>query len=253
MTKLPFALALFGSLVASRAALADGTIHSTLYAGDYLFQGQRVVADSGFYHLEMQGDGNLVLYAGPGTSSPKWATGTNEWCYGNWPFRSCVPGAAQYATLQSDGNFVVYFAQGTPGWASNSAGGAGASSSQLRVQQDGNLVEYRWTGSEEVVWWASNTAGAVLGSSIEPGTSITHIEDNVNFAGDDYRGEFSNDVMQCGQWCASSTWAPAGASCNAFTWVPAPISGYSSGVCWLKTGIPAASSYSGAISGYIRH
>ena len=129
---------------------------------------------------------------------------------------------------------------------------AGSNDAQLWMQQDGNLVEYRWSGSSEAVWWASNTAGFVVDGNVGS-SSITHIEDNTNFAGDDYRGEFTNDPMQCGQWCASSTWAPSGSSCDAFTWVQPVTSGYSTGVCWLKTGIPAASAYTGATSGYIRH
>jgi hypothetical protein len=119
----------------------------------------------------MHTDGNLVLYGGAGASAPEWSTGTNQKCVGVsvWPFQSCFTAAAAYATLQSDGNFVVYWAAGDAAWATNTAGGAGSNDAQLWMQQDGNLVEYRWSGSSEAVWWASNTAGfAVEGSQRQP-------------------------------------------------------------------------------------
>lgn len=250
MHKLAFTVTLFGIALVSRAAFADGTPHSILYEGDYLFQGQRLVADDGFYHLEMQGDGNLVLYEGAGTGNARWWSGTYERC-GSWPTHGCVKEAARYATLQSDGNFVVYFQQGDAGWSSNTSFGNDYGSAELWMQGDGNLVGYRWNGSSRFVSWATNTAGPVQGQS-SPGSTITHIEDGTNFAGDDYAYVYTNDVMQCGQWCASSLWAPAASECNAFTWVPPGVQNVS-GVCWLKKAIPAASYGAGLISGFIRH
>jgi hypothetical protein len=70
--------------------------------------------------------------------------------------------AAQFATLQSDGNFVVYWAQGLSAWATNTPGGKASNTAQLCVQGDGNLVEYRQSGGQ-FVEWASNTEGASLG------------------------------------------------------------------------------------------
>ena len=251
MKRLTFAVALLGVALSSRAARADGTTNSTLYEGDYLFQGQRVVADSGYYHLEMQTDGNLVLYAGAGSGDVKWATGTNQYCYTAWPETYCSTYAARYATLQTDGNFVVYFDQGWAGWSSNTAGGQDYASAQVWLQQDGNLVGYRWSDASRAVSWASNTAGAVLGQNGLQ-SSITHVVTDSNLAGDDYRSELTNDMIQCGEWCAGNAGAPSGSACNAFTWVPPGVQG-ASGVCWLKTGIPAASYDAGLVSGTIRH
>jgi hypothetical protein len=193
---LSLAMVLFGAVLTSGAARADGTPHSTLYEGDYLFQGQRVVGDAGYYHLEMQTDGNLVLYA---QSTAIWATGTNQLCVG-WPFPTCAPQAARFATLQGDGNFVVYWKPGVSAWATNTPGGEASDTAQFWVQEDGNLVEYRWRGAQ-FVEWASNTApgGEKLGSTLDVSTSITHIEDDVNLAGGDYKAADTNDPMQCGQ------------------------------------------------------
>ncbi|MEV7524473.1 glycoside hydrolase domain-containing protein [Streptomyces sp. NPDC091371] len=90
--------------------------------------------------LTMQSDGNLVLSykAGNGTAVPLWATGT----YGN-------PGA--YATVQADGNFVVYNKAGAAVWSSATYGNPGAS---LKLQDDGNLVLYSSSGA---ALWSTGT------------------------------------------------------------------------------------------------
>jgi hypothetical protein len=81
----------------------------------------------------MQGDGNLVLYQG---NTPLWASHTN----GSGGVR---------ATMQTDGNLVVYTAGGAPVWSSHTNGHAGAS---LWMQSDGNAVIYQGGPI-----WASNT------------------------------------------------------------------------------------------------
>jgi PAN domain len=249
---LAAAVACFGMIATSRAALADGSPRSTLFEGEYLFQGQRLVSDDCYYHLEMQGDGNLVVYGGYEGGTSLWATGTYQRCGGVWPFVSCAPAAAQYATLQGDGNFVVYWEAGFPAWASNTANAGKPGTAQLWMQDDANLVLYSDVGSTLSPVWASGTKGAVLGQTCSYETSVTHVEQNTNLAGEDYRDELTNDAMQCGSWCASSAWAPNGSHCNAFTWVPPGVQN-ASGVCWLKTGIPSSSSAPGMVSGYIRH
>ena len=73
--------------------------------------------------LVMQGDCNLVLYSGPGVAP--WASNTNEGTSSDL-YPGTVPGNAYYgcfATMQGDGNLVVY-APNYPGgekvlWASN--------------------------------------------------------------------------------------------------------------------------------------
>jgi hypothetical protein len=252
MNNLAFAVTLLGVVVVSGAARADGRASSSLYEGDYLFQGQRVVADGCSYHLDMQTDGNLVLYAGTGTGSPRMATGTNLWCWSAWPYSGCDVYPAIYATLQGDGNFVVYWPGDSPAWATSTAGGNASNTAQLWMQDDGNLVEYRWEPGR-FAQWASNTVSGSLGQSPCPlQTSVTHIEQNTNFAGQDYAAPNTNSAMECGQWCASSAWASAGQQCHAFTWVPPGVQG-PTGMCWLKGGIPASSYASGLVSGFIRH
>ncbi|MFF7634362.1 trypsin-like serine protease [Kitasatospora sp. NPDC008050] len=96
--------------------------------------------------LEMQADGNLVLYRKSDGAS-LWNSGTA----GN-------PGA--WLAMQSDGNLVVYKAGGGGGngglWASGTWWAAGA---YLKLQDDGNLVVYKKEGGEGIggAIWSTNT------------------------------------------------------------------------------------------------
>jgi hypothetical protein len=114
-------LALYG---ASGAVWSTGTVNDTLAPGDKLTAGQEIIAANEQYTLNMQTDGNLVLYhSGAGAL---WNSGTE----GN-------PGAD--AIMQTDGNLVVYSSAGTALWNSGTYGHPGA---QVYVQADGNLVIY---------------------------------------------------------------------------------------------------------------
>jgi hypothetical protein len=112
----------------------------TFTAGMTLQPGEQYLAAFGRYEFAMQGDGNLVEYNGART--PIWASNT-----------SGHPGA--FATVQTDGNFVVYSDQSRSHalWAT---GTNGSGATELLFQNDGNLVVYRANYS---VAWASNTAG----------------------------------------------------------------------------------------------
>jgi hypothetical protein len=122
----------------------DGTISAppppaseptTLFGGQTLGAGARLVSDDGQYVLVMQGDGNLVEYA-PG-GRPVWATGTN------------VPGTV--LINQSDGNMVLVAPGGQPVWATGTDGNPDS----VRVlQNDANVVVYA-PGNRPV--WASGT------------------------------------------------------------------------------------------------
>jgi hypothetical protein len=57
--------------------------------------------------------------------------------------------------MQADGNLVVSTTEGSPVWASDTAGTPGA---ELRMQDDGNLVIYRRSGSAA---WASSVGGRI--------------------------------------------------------------------------------------------
>jgi len=101
---------------------------------------QYLTSPNGLVMLNMQDDGNLVLYFRYGSQwVAQWATHTE----GN---------AGAYAEMQaSDGNFVVYGPQGNVLWASDTAGVANC---VLIVQNDGNLVIY---GPQGQVRWATYT------------------------------------------------------------------------------------------------
>ncbi len=121
---------LFSTVVqATPASAAAGT--NTLYTHERLYGGQRLISSDGRYHLVMQGDGNLVIYA-PG-NVPIWATGTNG-----------RPGA--WLGMQGDGNLVIYAPGLVPIWATGTYG----SGMRLVMQTDGNLVLY--TSQWRAIW-----------------------------------------------------------------------------------------------------
>lgn len=108
-----------------------GAPASTLTAGERLYPGQAIWSPNGTVGLHYQGDGNLVLY---GPSGPLWSSDTHGTSGG-------------FATMQGDGNFVVYDAGGQPVWATDTSGLPGA---ELRVQDDGYLVLY--DAGNSVLW-----------------------------------------------------------------------------------------------------
>lgn len=116
---------------------------NTLTAGGSLGVNQELRSDNGLYVLVMQGDGNLVLYEGLATPPwrPVWATNTWNLPPALRPVR---------ADMQQDGNFVLYSTTG-PQWASGTHMYAG---SRLILQDDRNLVIYDANNTPR---WASNT------------------------------------------------------------------------------------------------
>ncbi|WP_081259214.1 protease pro-enzyme activation domain-containing protein [Burkholderia territorii] len=104
--------------------------------GTTLVSGQNFTSGNGANVLVMQGDGNLVLLRQGG---PQWNSGTSN-----------HPGA--YATMQTDGNLVVYSSAGTALWNSGTSGHPGAAT---YVQDDGNVVIYA-----QLPHWSTNTAGS---------------------------------------------------------------------------------------------
>ncbi|MFD4640045.1 LysM peptidoglycan-binding domain-containing protein [Lentzea sp. NPDC058436] len=106
----------------------------TLQAGQELTRGQQLTSANG-YMLTLQSDGNLVLSENTGTV---WASGTDG------------KGAVR-ATLQADGNFVLYTSDENAVWSTGTQGNEG---SRLVLQDDRNLVVFAVDGSAK---WASNT------------------------------------------------------------------------------------------------
>jgi len=106
----------------------------------YLWSGQSLTDATGHYRLVMQpSDGNLVLYY--------WDPSNNSIWNAVWATGPRGPGA--YATMGSNGNFVVYGPWSN--WATNTSG-----SNYLILQCDRNLVMYPNAGG--VAKWASNTS-----------------------------------------------------------------------------------------------
>jgi hypothetical protein len=97
-----------------------------LNAGSQMRPGDALTSGNRRYRLVFQDDGNLVLYDEV-ERAPLWATDTGG-------------ASGGFASMQGDGNFVVYDGQGVPRWASDTGGGTAAF---LVVQDDGNLVMYR--------------------------------------------------------------------------------------------------------------
>lgn len=85
---------------------------------------QGFVTSNREFQLDMQPDGNLVLYNN--YSRPLWSTSTG----GN-------PGA--FVAMQGDGNLVVYSSSGQALWSSETGGSAGVPGSSLVLSANGNL------------------------------------------------------------------------------------------------------------------
>lgn len=130
-------LAVSLSAVQPAAAGAGGSI---LSAGQELQAGQNLVSPAGQYTLDMQTDGNLVVY---GNGCVIWASNT------------AGTGSHNHLIMQGDGNLVIYTSAGKPVWSSKTAGTGGQN--YLDMQVDGNLVVY--TSAAKPVW-ASGAANA---------------------------------------------------------------------------------------------
>lgn len=107
----------------------------TIYPGERIFAGESITSKSGRYTLDLQKDGNLVIY---GDGRALWAS----WTAGK---------SASYLAMQDDGNLVLYSTSGRPIWFTHTAG---KGSSSLKIQNDGNLVIY---DSKSTATWASHT------------------------------------------------------------------------------------------------
>lgn len=106
----------------------------TLYAGDQITTQNR--------RLQMQHDGNLVLYryVDGAYDGALWASNTNT-------------GSDYRVRFQDDGNFVLYNSVGSAQWDSKTHGNRAGDI--LKLQGDGDLVIYSSTGE---VLWSTGTA-----------------------------------------------------------------------------------------------
>ncbi len=126
------------------AAAAAGADY--LAVNERLGAGQLLLSRSGQYQVEMQNDGNLVIYANPGHVF-RWQLGT----------RTRIAGQV-FLGNQNDGNLVMYDTSDPNRYiAIWSTGTSGANT--LVMQDDGNLVLYTNT-VPRVALWASDTASS---------------------------------------------------------------------------------------------
>jgi len=109
----------------------------TLASNRALFADQMLASCNGAYVLNMQDDGNLVLY---NAGKAVWASETGG-------------SGADKAAMQSDGNFVLYTSAGSVAWFSGTAGNPGA---YLSVQNDGDLAVVSTSGG---ILWSTGTGG----------------------------------------------------------------------------------------------
>ncbi|MGD0083496.1 MAG: L,D-transpeptidase family protein [Acidimicrobiales bacterium] len=136
LTMLSIALMVLAPCFAD-AGMATAASRSTslgylVHTGTVLHAGTELKSRNGQFQLEMQRDGNLVVYNG---ARAIWSTNT-----------SGHDGAD--AVLQRDGNFVLYQAS-RPLWAAYTNRG-GSSANVLVMQVDGDLVVY--SGSGKALW-----------------------------------------------------------------------------------------------------
>ena len=148
---------------AAPAARASSTPASSLPAGATLQPGESLLSPAGTYRLDMQTDGNLVLY------NPNCPQGSPDCPYALWSLGTYgQPG--NYLVMQTDGNLVLYSRTGQAVWATMSQGTGNAD--VLRVQDDSNLVVY---SGQQAVWYTGTvlTYAHVAGRQVSDLTSLS--------------------------------------------------------------------------------
>ena len=115
---------------------ALATVNDTLHPNQSLPIGGHLYSANHDFRLDMQTDGNLVVYSTRIPSFPLWSSQTN-----GKPATQCI--------MQADGNLVIYngshvnFSTGTQGHAGSFA----------IMQNDGNFVVYQGSSAR----WSSKT------------------------------------------------------------------------------------------------
>jgi predicted hotdog family 3-hydroxylacyl-ACP dehydratase len=125
---------MFVKLFITLALISSIAAKDTLAANECLTQGQSITSTNGCFTLDMQHDGNMVLYRSSNRQA-LWSSKTD---------RSC----SNRACMQGDGNFVLYDCRNVAMWASQTPKNEG---STLTIQGDGNLVIYAWQ-STRAIW-----------------------------------------------------------------------------------------------------
>ncbi|MEV0828015.1 hypothetical protein [Nonomuraea rubra] len=164
ITKKAAIAAMAGSLLAGPVALTAmaqpgnaavaAAADDRLTPGEWLLSGQSLTSVGGRFKLVQQSQGNLVFYDG---TKALWTSPTA----GN-------PGAK--ATMQKEGNLVIYSASNKALWSTPTAGNPGAY--LLLPKQSGNLVIY--SKDNKPLWSSKAYLGGKLpsGDVLRPGQSI---------------------------------------------------------------------------------
>jgi hypothetical protein len=142
----------FNAIVAQIPTPAPTPPGFRLYQGQRLVQGQRLSSQSKQITLEMQTDGNLVLY---GVSRKVlWASNTAA---------QCSEQSLCHLDLQSDGNLVLYHDPGHVLWSANTKTTyKNNGQMHLDVQDDRNLVLYDLEQEQLPVWSSARGHEACL-------------------------------------------------------------------------------------------
>lgn len=118
---------------------------SSINQDNNLFAGQSIQSSNG-HHLVMQNDGNLVLYRSVHNHDPSNAT---------WSSNTYGRGDGCRFTVQGDGNAVIYDANNSPIWASNTNGQSHGPYSAT-VEDSGHFVV--WDGTGRRLWASRDDA-----------------------------------------------------------------------------------------------
>ncbi|GFR51080.1 hypothetical protein Agub_g13406 [Astrephomene gubernaculifera] len=202
------------SAKAQSAAGGDSPPVSVLIQGQALSQGQSLYSQSGAYRLDMQGNGNLVVYQ-TSTGTPTWSLQK----YGAFP--PAIDGP-YIMTLKDDGNFAVLGASSGVVWATQLAY-VGSGLYKAIVADDGNLNLVSGDGR---TYWSSACA-------VFPGYKFLPFKDQY---GSDELGQQPN---------LESALSACNADCRC--------KGFNSGA-WVKTGCDKlVGDYTGTCNGlYVR-
>ncbi|MDV2450316.1 hypothetical protein RL832_04885 [Xanthomonas hortorum NBC5720] len=128
-------IVIYGIALAWRATgdFPNGLDGLAFPAGTVFTKGSSFQTSGGNVRLTFTASGNLELYSG---GSLKWQSGTS--------------GAGETATMQTDGNFVIYSSAGNPVWASNTQG----TDAFLSLSANGALAVLARAGGRSGVYWS---------------------------------------------------------------------------------------------------
>jgi hypothetical protein len=212
----------------TRVTSCNAQSPSTVNGGSSIASGGCLASSDQQYAVEMQADGNLVVYYQPFSAQPQplWDSNT-----------AANPGAT--ASVQTDGNLVVYSATGVALWSSNTTG---TPNSYLSMQADGNAVVYgnsfaqqsgTTTGNGYAAWstQTNDLRGYQLhsGQVLEPGQYLKSPN-----------GQFGLTMGQQGVLVLYNTGLTTGGySCPIWA-VPAVTGVSSTGVSYAFTNLPGA-------------